>query len=275
MTNRIDLTLHEARKAGRTILAPFMTVGYPDLDTSIDIAEAVLQSGADLIELGVPFSDPLAEGFTIQMTSKHALEQGVTLQGCIDAVRRLRERNSNAPVLLMGYYNPFLRPGLESFVEEAAHAGVDGLIVPDLPPEEAAPLHEICQRHGVHLVPLLAPTSTTDRIKQACQHAGGFIYCVSLTGVTGARAGLREGLEGLVNRIRLQTALPILVGFGISTPAHVKEVAAFSDGAAFGSALIDAIADLPKAEAVQAAREFLAAMRQGAGHAKGTGPDTD
>ena len=275
MTNRIDLTLHEARKAGRTVLAPFMTVGYPDLNTSIDIAEAVLQSGADLIELGVPFSDPLAEGPTIQMTSKHALEQGVTLQICIDAVRSLRKRNSNAPVLLMGYYNPFLRPGLENFIEEAAHAGVDGLIVPDLPPEEATPFHEICQRHGVHLVPLLAPTSTTDRIKQACQHAGGFIYCVSLTGVTGARAGLREGLESLVNRIRLQTDLPILVGFGISTPDHVKEVAAFSDGTAFGSALIDAIAAVPKAEAVQAACEFLASMRQGAGHAKGTGPETD
>ena len=275
MTNRIDLTLHEARKAGRTILAPFMTVGYPDLNTSIDIAEAVLQSGADLIELGVPFSDPLAEGPTIQMTSKHALEQGVTLQICIDAVRSLRKRNSNAPVLLMGYYNPFLRPGLENFIEEAAHAGVDGLIVPDLPPEEATLFHEICQRHGVHLVPLLAPTSTTDRIKQACQHAGGFIYCVSLTGVTGARAGLREGLEGLVNRIRLQTDLPILVGFGISTPDHVKEVAAFSDGTVFGSALIDAIAALPKAEAVQVACEFLASMRQGAGHAKRTGPETD
>lgn len=264
MTNRIDKTLREAIKAGRPILAPFITVGYPDLDTSIEIAEAALQSGADLIELGVPFSDPLAEGPTIQMSSQHALQQGITLQGCIDAARRLREREPDAPVLLMGYYNPFLRPGLERFVDEAADAGVDGLIVPDLPPEEAGPLHEICLRHGMHLVPLLAPTSTTDRIKRACQQAGGFIYCVSLTGVTGARAGLREGLADLVDRIRNETDLPILVGFGISTPAHVKEVSGFADGAAFGSALIDAIAGAPRAQAVQAAREFVVAMRHGA-----------
>ena len=264
MTNRIDIRLREAREAGRPILGPFMTVGYPDLDTSIDIAEAALQSGADLIELGVPFSDPLAEGPTIQMTSQHALQQGITLQECIGAVRRLREREPDAPVLLMGYYNPFLRPGLERFVEEAADAGVDGLIVPDLPPEESGPLHEICVKHGVHLIPLLAPTSTTDRIKQACQHAGGFIYCVSITGVTGARAGLREGLKDIVDRIRAQTDLPILVGFGISTPAHVKEVSGFADGAVFGSALIDAIAAVPKAQAVQATREFITAMRNGA-----------
>jgi tryptophan synthase alpha chain len=263
MTNRIDDRLQEARETDRPILAPFMTVGYPDLDTSIEIAEAALQSGADLIELGVPFSDPLAEGPTIQMTSQHALKQGVTLQQCIDAARRLRERAPDAPVLLMGYYNPFLRPGLERFVDEAVDAGVDGLIVPDLPPEESGPLHEICVKRGVHLVPLLAPTSTTDRIKQACQHAGGFIYCVSLTGVTGARAGLRGGLADLVDRIRHETDLPILVGFGISTPAHVKEVSGFADGAAFGSALIDAIASVPKASAVQAAREFVTAMRRG------------
>jgi tryptophan synthase alpha chain len=264
MTNRIDKTLREAREAGRPILAPFMTVGYPDLDSSVEIAEAILQSGADLIELGVPFSDPLAEGPTIQMSSQHALRQGITLQGCISAVRRLRKREPDAPVLLMGYYNPFLRPGLERFVEEAADAGVDGLIVPDLPPEEAGPLHEICLRHGVHLVPLLAPTSTTDRIKQACQYAGGFIYCVSLMGVTGARTGLREGLADFVDSIRNETDLPILVGFGISTPAHVKEVSGFADGAIVGSALIDAIAAVPKAQAVQAAREFVTAMRRGA-----------
>ena len=264
MTNRIDKTLREAREAGRPILGPFITVGYPDLDTSIEIAEAALQSGADLIELGVPFSDPLAEGPTIQMSSQHALQQGITLQGCIDAVRRLREREPDAPLLLMGYYNPFLRPGLERFVGEASDAGVDGLIVPDLPPEEAGPLYKICLRQGMHLVPLLAPTSTTDRIKQACQHAGGFIYCVSLTGVTGARADLGEGLANLVDRIRHQTDLPILVGFGISTPAHVKEVSGFADGAAFGSALIDAIAAVPKAQAVQATRKFLTAMRNGA-----------
>ena len=269
MTNRIDKTLREAREAGRTIIAPFMTVGYPDLDTSIAIAETALQAGADLIELGVPFSDPLAEGPTIQMTSQHALQQGITPQGCISAVRRLREREADAPVLLMGYYNPFLRPGLDRFVEEAADAGVDGLIVPDLPPEEAGPLHEICLRHSVHLVPLLAPTSTSDRIKQACQHAGGFIYCVSLTGVTGARAGLREGVAGLVGKIRRETDLPILVGFGISTPAHVEEVSGFADGAIIGSALIDAIAAVPKAQAVEAAHKFVIAMRHGARYGGG------
>ncbi len=260
MTNRIDKTFQEIRKMGRTILAPFMTIGYPDLDTSIEIAEAALQSGADLIELGVPFSDPLAEGSTIQMTSQHALQQGVTLRECIDAARRLRKRNSDAPIILMGYYNPFLRLGLETFAKEAVDAGVDGLLVPDLPPEEAGPLNEYCMRYDIHLVPLLAPTSTTDRIIQACQHAGGFIYCVSLVGVTGARADLRAGVGGLVNRIRQQTNLPILVGFGISTPAHVEEVSEFADGAVFGSALMDAISAVPKTGAVQVTREFVTAM---------------
>ena len=228
-----------------------------------------------MLELGIAFSDPLADGPTIQKTSFVALQNGVTVHTALEVVRNLRKQGIQTPVIYMGYYNPFLRYGTEAFAQDAIAAGADGVIVPNLPTEEAIPFKSVCESHGLYLIPLLAPTSTDKRIEQACLNAKGFIYCVSLTGVTGARAGLREGLEGLVNRIRLQTDLPILVGFGISTPAHVKEVAAFSDGAAFGSALIDAIADLPKAEAVQAAREFLAAMRQGAGHAKGTGPDTD
>ena len=261
MTNRIDERLRDAMASGRTILAPFVTLGFPDVDTSLDVVDAALEAGADIVELGVPFSDPLAEGTTIQMTSFRALQQGVTVGACLDAVRRLRGRNPDAPLILMGYYNPFLRYGLERFARDASAAGVDGLIVPDLPAEEAGALLETAGSRGLRLIPLLAPTSTEERIALSCKGAGGFIYCVSLTGVTGARVALREGLSGLVGKIRRHTDLPILVGFGISTPEHVREVSQFSDGAIFGSALIDAIADVPSDRAAQKAREFVAGMR--------------
>ena len=265
MTNRIDVRLRAAMATGRAILAPFVTIGFPDVDTSLEVVVAVLDSGADLVELGVPFSDPLAEGPTIQMTSFRALQQGVTVKVCLDAVRRLRGRGAKAPLLLMGYYNPLLKYGLESFIRDAADAGADGLIVPDLPAEEAGTLRRLSRSRGLHLVPLLAPTSTEDRIALACKDAGGFIYCVSLSGVTGARANLQAGVEGLVGRIRRHTDLPVLVGFGVSTPDHVREVSRFADGAIIGSALMDAIAAVPAEHAAQRASEFVAAMRAPAG----------
>ncbi len=261
MSNRIDMRLGAALASGRAILAPFVTVGFPDVDTSIEVVAAILEAGADLVELGVPFSDPLAEGPTIQAASFRALQHGVNTALCLDAVRRLRKTNAEAPLVLMGYCNPILRYGLDRFVKDAAAAGTDGLIVPDLPGEEAGPLQELCRGSGLHLIPLLAPTSTDERIAQACKHAGGFIYCVSLAGVTGARATLRTGVAGLVERIRRHTDLPVLVGFGISTPQHVREVSQFSDGAVFGSALIDEIARAPIAQAPGTAREFVAKMR--------------
>ena len=244
------------------VVSPFITIGFPDVPTSVEVAAALLSSGADMLELGIPFSDPLAEGTTVQKTSYHALREGVTVGTGLDVVRQLRGRGIDAPLVLMGYFNPFLRYGHEALVHDAAEAGVDGLIVPDLPTEEAGPLGQLCESRGLYLIPLLAPTSTDRRIAQACKRAGGFIYCVSVTGVTGARAGLSERLADMVARIRRHTDLPVLVGFGVSSNRHVETIARFADGVVVGSALLDAIASAPRGQAVGAATEFVRALRQ-------------
>ena len=261
MPNRIDTWLGRARSAGKTALGPFVTVGYPDVETSIEVAASVLREGVDLIELGVPFSDPLAEGPTIQKTSFQALQNGVDLPTCLDAVRRLRDQGLDTPIVLMGYYNPYLSYGLARFASDATEAGVDGIIVPDLPTEESLDMRERCAEQGLHLVPLLAPTSTDRRIELASASAGGFIYCVSITGVTGARAQLRKGVSDLVERIRRHTGLPVLVGFGVSRPDHVVEIGGFADGAVVGSALMDAVGGVPPDAAPDAAATFIRGLR--------------
>ena len=202
MTNRIDTRLAKAAAEGRPALAPFLTVGFPDVETSTRIAGALLDAGADVLELGVPFSDPLAEGPTIQRSSLHALRQGVTFDTCLKAVADVRLHDDDGGLLLMGYYNPLLRYGLADAAGAASDAGCDGFIVPDLPAEECGPFAQQCRRRGLHLIPLLAPTSTEERIALACEQAGGFIYCVSVAGVTGARADVHGGVRGLVERIR-------------------------------------------------------------------------
>ena len=256
MGNRIDSSLREARRAGRIALAPFLTIGYPDLPTSEALVEAIVGAGADMLELGVPFSDPLAEGPTVQKTSFRALENDVSLSTSIEALTRLRGRGVEAPLIFMGYYNPILSYGVESFVADASGAGLDGVIVADLPTEEAGDLKRLCEGSGIYLIPLLAPTSTDRRIAQACEDANGFIYCVSVTGVTGARTDLSAGLPDLVRRIRRHTDLPVLVGFGISTREHVETVGGYADGAVVGSALLDAIDRAPEGEAVRAGADF-------------------
>ena len=261
MDNRIDLRLAEARASRRTALAPFVTVGFPDVDTSVEIVAALAESGCDVIELGVPFSDPLAEGKTIQKTSLHALRQGVSVSTVVEVVRRLRRRGVDVPLVLMGYINPILSHGLERFADEVTDAGADGLIVADVPTEEAGQIRETCLGRGLYLIPLLAPTSSDRRIAAACKEASGFIYCVSLTGVTGARQRLRTGVSGLVGRIRRHTGLPVLVGFGISSRAHVEEVSRFADGVVVGSALLDAVDRAPDGMAVRAAVDFANGLR--------------
>ena len=262
MANRIDLKLQALKAAGESALAPFLTIGYPDLDTSLEVAKAVAESGGDLMELGIPFSDPLAEGPTIQRTSFKALQQGVNVRVSLDFTARLRREGVEVPLILMGYYNPFLRYGTELFARDAATAGADGLIVPDLPMEESGPFKELCEKHGLYIVPLLAPTSTDERIERACRGAEGFIYCVSLTGVTGARRDLATGIEPLVQRIRRHTVLPVLVGFGVSRADHVASIGRFADGAAVGSALMNAIDEAPRDRVIQAVRELVAGLKQ-------------
>ena len=261
MDNRIDATLRALKESGQTAVVPFVTIGFPDLTTSEDLAEVILNAGGDMLELGIPFSDPLADGPTIQMTSFRALQQGINVPTSLDVVRRLRGKGVSAPLIFMGYFNPFLRYGLERFVPDAAEAGLDGIIVPDLSSEEAGGFKELCESRGIYLIPLLAPTSGDKRIAAACKDAKGFIYCVSLAGVTGARRELAPGLRELVGRIGRHTDLPVLVGFGVSRREDVEEIGRFADGAVVGSALLDAIDKSPQERVLEMARGFVEGLK--------------
>ncbi|MDE3228667.1 MAG: tryptophan synthase subunit alpha, partial [Chloroflexota bacterium] len=233
-----------ARAERRVALIPYVMSGYPDLAASEEIAVALGEAGADIIELGVPFSDPLADGATIQHASQRALEQGMTLVGCLELAARVHARIAT-PLVLMGYYNPIYNFGIEHFCEAAANAGVAGLIVPDLPPEEAEPLRSEAAKQGVELIFLVTPTSPDARIAQVAEAAGktggGFIYCVSLSGVTGARDQLSDELPAFIARVRARTSLPLAVGFSVSKPEHIAQIGQIADGAVVASALINAV----------------------------------
>jgi tryptophan synthase alpha chain len=238
--NRIDHCFQELRTTGRKGLIPFITAGDPDFGTTLDLAWAFEEAGADLLELGVPFSDPLADGATIQRASQRALERGVTLKGVIGLVEQIRAR-SQIPVILMSYVNPILRMGTREFATRANDAGVDGIIIPDLPPEEAEEMRKSCAASAVHTIFLAAPTSTDARLRRIAESSQGYIYYVSLKGVTGARDTLQADLEVSLSRMRRVTDKPIAVGFGISTPAQVSQVARVADGVIVGSAIVERI----------------------------------
>lgn len=239
--NRIDARFRDLRLRGEKGLIAYITVGDPDLPTTREVALAIARSGADLIELGLPFSDPLADGPVIQQASQRALAGGFRVAGAFELARSLR-RATPIPLTFMSYYNLLLQYGLSGFAREAAAAGVDGLLVPDLPFEESGELGAACSSHGLHLIPFLAPTSTPARIAMAAREAQGFIYCVSLTGVTGVRERLPERLAAMLAGIRLATDVPLAVGFGISDAAQARQVAKWADAVIVGSAIVDRIA---------------------------------
>jgi len=247
--NRIDAVFNRLRHEGRKGLIAYVTAGDPGYEATAELVLAMEQAGADLIELGVPFSDPMADGPAIQQASMRALAGGATLAGIIGLVRRLREC-TQVPLLLMTYYNPVLHYGLASLAADAAAAGVDGLIVPDLPVEEGGPLQSELQPNRVHLIPFAAPTSTPERLARICGPAPapgvpgmgrGFIYCVSLTGVTGARQGLPPGIEGFMQRMRACTDRPLAIGFGISTPEQAARMSRLGDAVIVGSAIVNLV----------------------------------
>jgi tryptophan synthase alpha chain len=217
-----------------------------------------------MIELGIPFSDPLADGPTIQHSSQVALEQSTSVRRCLEMTADLRTRGVSQPVLLMGYYNPILSYGIARFVEEAAQAGADGLIVPDLPPEEASELEAHCRARQLALVFLVAPTSTPERLRLVAAHSTGFLYLVSLTGVTGAQLQVSSDLEAFIARVRLVTGLPLAVGFGISTPQQASQVGRLAEGVIVGSALIRAAGqgDRPAEAAGAFVESYKAAISQ-------------
>lgn len=258
--SRIAGAFASAAVERRIAVVPYLTVGYPDLASTRDLALALVEGGADLVELGIPFSDPLADGATIQRSSFVALQNGTNLTRCIETAAAIR-REASTPLVFMGYYNPILRYGVDQFCGQCAEAGVDGLIVPDLPPEEACELTTACRRSQIDLIFLVAPTSTDERLALVAREASGFVYCVALAGTTGARASLAVGLREFVGRVRRHTGLPLAVGFGISTPEHVAELASYADGAVVGSALIEHIDRLAADERQVGTRDYIRSLR--------------
>lgn len=239
--SRIAARLAELKARGETGLVVYIMAGDPDLETTRALILALDRAGAAVIELGVPFTDPLADGPTIQAANERALAAGATLTGILELVRDVR-RETQIPILLMTYYNPIFRAGQEAVAQAARTAGVDGMLITDLPPEEAAEWKAVATAAGLDTIFLLAPTSTAERIDLAAGLASGFIYCVARTGVTGARAELPDDLKALVERIRARTSQPIAVGFGVSRPEHVRQIGEWCEAAVVGSAVVERIA---------------------------------
>jgi tryptophan synthase alpha chain len=261
--SRIGHRFTEILKSRSKALIPFVTAGDPDIETTTRLAAAMERRGADIIELGVPFSDPLADGTTIQRASQRALRRGVDLAAVLQAAGEIR-KGSSIPLVLMSYYNPVLHYGLFRFVDDATEAGVDGLIVPDLPPDEAGEFLEITKPRDFDLIFLVAPTSTAKRIRLVNLHTSGFIYCVSLAGVTGARKEIDEGLSDFLRRVRNHTDKPLAVGFGISTPVQARKVAQLSDGVIIGSAIVDIIEKTENTKAmVKKVGAFVSELKDG------------
>ena len=256
----IQSAFEGASSDGRCALIPYLMCGHPDLDTTVELAVAVAGAGADALELGIPFSDPLADGPTIQRAGQVALDNGVTVGDCIAVAARIRERTS-IPLVFMGYWNPILQYGPARFCTHAVAAGVTALIVPDLPPEESEELVKAARAAHMATVFLVAPTSTPDRVTAAVEHSEGFVYCVALTGVTGSRATAPSGIGELLGRVRDASDLPCVVGFGISRPEHVAELCSTADGVVVGSALVDLVDRTPPNSRVEAVQSFITSLR--------------
>lgn len=253
--HRIAAKFAELAARNEKGLITYLTAGDPDLDTTARLAEAMERAGADFLELGIPFSDPVADGPAIQKASFRALKKGVRVAAIIRTAAQIRSRTS-VPLIFMTYYNPVLQYGLEKFACDAAGAGVDGLIVPDLPCEEAGPLLEIMDSCGLALIPLAAPTTTESRLQKIAAGARGFVYCVSVTGVTGARERIDTDLGQFIGRVRKYTSLPVAVGFGIAGPPQAAQTAPFCDAVVVGSAIVQIIAK-QGSSAVDAVSKFV------------------
>lgn len=241
--SNITATFSALQARGEKALVTFITAGDPDLATSEQLVHALVEAGVDLIELGFPFSDPMADGPTIQLASERALKSGTTLRGVLDLVARVRQ-HSNVPIVLMGYYNPVFRYGVEAFARDAATAGVDGLLLVDLPAEEVAELHPFLKQAGIDLITLLAPTSDAQRSIRLAAAGEGFLYYVSMTGVTGTQQVDAGAISAAVGALKAHSPVPVAVGFGVSTPDDAKAVAKIADAVVVGSALVKLIADL-------------------------------
>ncbi|MEO3945192.1 tryptophan synthase subunit alpha [Gorillibacterium sp. CAU 1737] len=266
--NRIDQAFARVKEEGRSALIPFVTVGDPDLATSVEIILELEKAGADLVELGVPYSDPLADGPVIQRSSLRALQNRVTIADCIQTAKVCRDKGSELPFILFTYYNPVLQFGLKRFFEELAAHEVSGLIVPDLPIEESGPIRELADQAGIHLIPLVAPTSK-ERIARIASGAKGFLYAVSSLGVTGTRSEFAANIEEFLDSVKQASTIPVAVGFGISNAEQVQRFSGLCDGVVVGSAIVRKIEEvLPhlgnpeqKADGLLQIREFVRQLK--------------
>jgi len=262
VSNRIDTCFENLATAGRQALVPFITSGFPDPGWTVAMMHALVEAGADVLELGVPFSDPMADGPVIQAASERAISRGVTLAGVLEAVKEFRCEDEATPVVLMGYLNPIERYGHRSFAHDAAASGVDGVLLVDCPPEEMRGLREHLDEAGVYPICLVAPTTTPQRMDAIAEHARGYIYYVSFKGITGANRLDAAALVAPLNEIRSHFGLPVAVGFGIKGPDSAAAVAGLADGVVIGSALIEHVDKATSAqEACELVAGFLAPIR--------------
>ncbi len=260
--NKIDRAFAELKEQGRAALMPFLVVGDPDIDTSVDIMLRLQKAGASMIEMGVPYSDPLADGPVNQRASLRALRHRITVIDCIQAASKARAKGVTIPLILFTYYNPLLQIGLDRVFELLLEHDISGLIIPDLPIEEDAPVRERGEKHGIHLIPLVAPTSK-DRVARIASRASGFVYCVSSLGVTGERAQFYDGLRDFVGSVKSAASVPAAIGFGISTREQVVQLAGISDGIIIGSAIVRQIEEvLPLLQSAATKEEGLDKIEQ-------------
>ncbi|MGJ4965290.1 tryptophan synthase subunit alpha [Bradyrhizobium sp. HKCCYLRH3061] len=269
MTSRMDARFAQLKKEGRSAFVTFVMSGDPDPETSLAIVKALPQAGADIIEIGMPFTDPMADGPSIQAAGLRALKAGMTLRKTLQLVRSFRDSDADTPIVLMGYYNPIYIYGVDRFLDDAKTAGVDGLIIVDLPPEEDTELCIPALKAGLNFIRLATPTTDDKRLPAVLANTSGFVYYVSITGITGAAAADSSAVGAAVARIKRHTALPVCVGFGIRTPETARAIAAHADGAVVGTALVDALRASLDAEGrataktVSAVADLAAALAQG------------
>ncbi len=258
-TNRLDRILADARSQGRLGLFPYLTAGYPELAATEGLALATFAAGADGIELGVPFTDPIADGATMQRAGEIALRNGATLAWTLALATELR-RQATGAIVIMSYFNPIHHFGSEHFADRAAAAGVDGVIVPDLPFSEATGFAAAAEAAGLHLIQMIAPTTTPERLQEVGRTAHGFVYCVSLLGTTGTRANLSDQLPGFLAGARQYVKQPLAVGFGISRPEHIRALRSHADAAIVGSAVVDVLERTPAAQREAALSHYVAEL---------------
>ncbi len=258
---RIDDTFARLKSENKKAFVAYVMAGDPNYDTSLDLVKGLPAAGVDIIELGLPFTDPMADGPTIQLAGQRALEAGMTLEKTLDLAREFRKTDTTTPIVMMGYYNPIFSRGVDKFLVDAKDAGIDGLIVVDLPPEEDDELCIPAQKAGLNFIRLATPTTDDKRLPKVLQNTSGFVYYVSITGITGAAAAQATDVAPEVARIKSQTDLPIIVGFGVRTPETAKEIASVADGTVVGSAIVG---ELASGKSVADVLTFVKSLADGA-----------